>query len=194
MKGKQMKLIVGLGNPGRKYMATKHNIGFITVDELSFRQNTKWKKHQFEADLSEFFSDGEKILLAKPQTFMNESGRSIRPLMDYYQISLEELLVIYDDMDLPVGKIRLRQKGGAGGHNGIKSLIQHLGTQKFNRIRVGIDRPFPGQDVVSHVLSPFPKETHEEMLLSVKTAADACEDWLKGNDFIKTMSRFNGKI
>ncbi|MGX6980111.1 aminoacyl-tRNA hydrolase [Vagococcus elongatus] len=189
-----MKLIVGLGNPGRKYMVTKHNIGFITVDELSFRQKTKWKKHQFEADISEFFYEGEKILLVKPQTFMNESGRSIRPLMDYYQLTLEDLLVIYDDMDLPIGKIRLRQKGGAGGHNGIKSLIQHLGTQKFNRIRVGVNRPFPGQDVVSHVLSPFPKETHEEMLLSVKTAADACEDWIKENDFVKTMSRFNGKI
>ena len=160
-----MKLIVGLGNPGTKYMATKHNIGFITIDELVHRENVTFNKHQCEADLAEVFVGTEKVLLAKPQTFMNESGRSVRPLMDYFKLDLEDLLVIYDDLDLPVGQLRLREKGGPGGHNGIKSLIQHLGTNQFNRIRVGIDRPRKGQDVISHVLGPFTKETNEEMLL-----------------------------
>lgn len=189
-----MKMIVGLGNPGRKYMETKHNVGFITLDELAYREKAKWNKHQFEAEISELFIDGEKVLLVKPQTFMNESGRSVRPLLDYYQMDVSDLVVIYDDMDLAIGKIRLRQKGSAGGHNGIKSLIQHLGTQEFNRVRIGIDRPYPGQDTVSHVLSPFAKTTHEEILLAIKTAADACEDWVKQNDFLLAMNQFNGKI
>lgn len=187
-------MIVGLGNPGRKYEETKHNIGFITLDELAFREKISLNKHSFEGDIGEYFWQGEKVILVKPQTFMNDSGRCVRPLMDYYQIGVEDLVVIYDDMDLPAGKIRLRQKGSAGGHNGIKSLIQHLGTQEFNRIKIGVNRPFPGQDVVSHVLSPFPKEVHEEILLAVKTAADACEDWLDKKDFVGTMNRFNGKI
>lgn len=189
-----MKLIVGLGNPGEKYMATKHNIGFITLDEIAYREKIKWNNYQFEAEIAEFFFNGEKIMLVKPQTFMNESGRAVRPLMDYYQVDISDVVIIYDDMDLPVGKIRLRQKGSAGGHNGIKSLIQHLGTQNFNRIRIGVGRPYPNQDVVSHVLSPFSKDVHEEMLVAVKTAADACQEWLEDNDFVNVMNQFNGKI
>ena len=189
-----MKMIIGLGNPGKKYAPTKHNIGFITLDELAFREKISFKKAQFESEIAELFIGGEKVLLVKPQTFMNESGRCVRPLMDYYQLTTEDIVVVYDDMDLAIGKIRLREKGSAGGHNGIKSLIQHLGTQHFKRIKIGINRPFPGQEVVSHVLSAFPKETHEEMLLAVKTAADACEDWVAQNDFVGTMNRFNGKI
>ncbi|MGX6962806.1 aminoacyl-tRNA hydrolase [Vagococcus xieshaowenii] len=189
-----MKMIIGLGNPGKKYAPTKHNIGFITLDELASREKVSFNKNQFEGDIAELFLNGEKVLLVKPQTFMNESGRCVRPLMDYYQLNVEDIVVIYDDMDLPVGKIRLREKGSAGGHNGIKSLIQHLGTQNFKRIKIGINRPYSGQDVVSHVLSPFPKDTHEEMLLAVKTSADACEDWVAQNDFVGTMNRFNGRI
>ncbi len=188
-----MKLIVGLGNPGSKYMATKHNVGFITIDELAHRERASFTKHQCEADLAEFFVGSEKIILAKPVTFMNESGRSVGPLMNYYNLDRDDVLVIYDDLDLPIGSLRLRQKGGAGGHNGIKSLIQHLGTNEFNRIRIGIDRPRPGQDVISHVLGTFPKETHENMLFSVKKAADACLYWAEGHTFIDTMNQFNVK-
>lgn len=188
-----MKLIVGLGNPGSKYQATKHNIGFITLDEIAFQEKVTFNKHQFEADIAEFFLDGEKVILAKPQTFMNESGRSVGPLMTYYNISDDDLLVIYDDLDLPIGRIRLREKGSAGGHNGIKSLISHLGTKEFNRIKVGIDRPKKSQEVVSYVLSTFPKATHEDMLQAVKTAAEASLYWAKGNDFVNTMNQFNSK-
>ncbi|MBE9389627.1 aminoacyl-tRNA hydrolase [Vagococcus salmoninarum] len=188
-----MKLIVGLGNPGTKYMATKHNVGFITIDELVHREKLSLIKKQCEAEIAEFFVGTEKVILAKPQTFMNDSGRSVRPLMDYYNLAIEDLLVIYDDLDLAVGQLRLRQQGGAGGHNGIKSLIQHLGTKEFNRIRVGIDRPRPGKDVISHVLGTFPKETHEDMLLSVKRAADASLYWAEGHSFVDTMNKFNVK-
>ncbi len=188
-----MKLIVGLGNPGPKYMATKHNIGFITLDEIAQQENICFNKHLCEADIAEFFVNGEKIILAKPTTFMNESGRSVGPLMNYFNIDLTDLLVIYDDLDLPVGKIRLRQKGSAGGHNGIKSLIQHLGTKEFDRIRVGIGRPRPGQDVVSHVLGTFPKEVHSDMLISVKTAAEASLYWADGHQFDDVMNHYNKK-
>ncbi|HCM88820.1 MULTISPECIES: aminoacyl-tRNA hydrolase [Vagococcus] len=188
-----MKLIVGLGNPGSKYRETKHNIGFITLDEIAFQEKISFKKHQFEADIAEFFINGEKIVLAKPQTFMNESGRSVRPLMTYYNISEEDLLVIYDDLDLPIGRIRLRQKGSAGGHNGIKSIISHLGTQEFNRIKVGIDRPKAGQEVVNYVLGSFPKATHDDMLQSVQSAAKASLYWASGHDFVDTMNHYNLK-
>ena len=188
-----MKMIVGLGNPGTKYMATKHNIGFITLDEIAQREGCRFTKQQCEADIAEYFVAGEKVLLVKPLTFMNESGRSVGPLMDYYNLDVSDLLVIYDDLDLAVGRIRLREKGSAGGHNGIKSLIAHLDTKEFNRIKIGIDRPKPGQDVVSHVLGTFPKETHEEMGIAVKTAADATEMWLKGASFVEVMNQFNVK-
>ncbi|AQP53959.1 aminoacyl-tRNA hydrolase [Vagococcus penaei] len=188
-----MKLIVGLGNPGAKYRGTKHNVGFITLDELAYREKIEFNKTQFEADTAEFFYKGEKIILAKPLTYMNESGRSIRPLMTYYNIPVEDVVVVYDDLDLSIGRIRLRQKGSAGGHNGIKSLISHFGTQEFNRIKVGIDRPSRSEEVVSYVLSTFPKETHEEMLAAVNLAVDAIQFWLDGQTFVDTMNQFNRK-
>ena len=188
-----MKLIVGLGNPGSKYQGTKHNIDFITLDEIAFQEKVQFNKTQFEADTAEFFLNGEKVILAKPQTFMNDSGRSVGPLMTYYNISEEDLLVIYDDLDLPIGKIRLRQKGSAGGHNGIKSIIAHLGTQAFNRVKVGIDRPKSSQEVVSYVLSTFPKNTHDDMLKAVKSAAEASLYWAEGHDFVDTMNHYNSK-
>ncbi|MER2295074.1 MAG: aminoacyl-tRNA hydrolase [Desemzia incerta] len=186
-----MKMIVGLGNPGKKYQDTKHNIGFITLDELAYQHKFTFNKSKFEADVAEGWVGREKALFIKPQTFMNESGRAVRPLMDYYNIDTKDLLVIYDDLDLPVGKVRLRQKGSAGGHNGIKSIIQHIGTQDFNRIRIGIDRPYPKQTVVQHVLSGFPKEVHEDMLNAVKKSAEATNYWLEGHEFIDTMNHFN---
>lgn len=188
-----MKLIVGLGNPGVKYRATRHNIGFIALDEMAYQENATFNKSQFEADIAEFFVNGEKVLLVKPQTFMNESGRSVGPLMTYYNVSPEDVLVIYDDLDLPVGKIRLRQKGSAGGHNGIKSLISHIGTQEFNRVRIGIDRPKRGEEVIAHVLGNFPKDTHEDMLSAVKLAVDASLYWVNGHSFVDTMNQYNSK-
>ena len=188
-----MKMIVGLGNPGTKYQETKHNIGFITLDEIAQRYQATFNKSQFEADIAQFFIGTEKVMLVKPLTFMNESGRSVGPLMTYYGVEDEELIVIYDDLDLEIGKIRLREKGGAGGHNGIKSLIAHLGTNVFPRIKIGIGRPLGTTPVVHHVLSGFPKEQHEEILLAVKKAADAAIYACEGHTFIDTMNQFNGK-
>lgn len=188
-----MKMIVGLGNPGTKYQETKHNIGFITVDEIAYRVGAKFKKSQFEADIAEFFIGTEKVMLVKPVTFMNESGRSVGPLMTYYGISEADLIVIYDDLDLDIGTIRLREKGGAGGHNGIKSLIAHLDTNVFPRIKVGISRPPGNTTVVHHVLSGFSKEQQPEILIAVKKAADAALYACEGHHFIETMNQFNGK-
>lgn len=188
-----MKMIVGLGNPGAKYANTKHNIGFIVLDEYAVQKNLAFNKTKFEAVYTEAFIGTEKVLLVKPQTFMNDSGRAVRPLMDYFNVAIEDLVVVYDDLDLPTGKIRLRQKGSAGGHNGIKSLIQHIGTSNFNRIRIGIDRPYPNQTVVNHVLSSFPKEQHEDMLFAVKDSAAALDYWIAGHTFLDTMNHYNKK-
>jgi len=133
-----VKLIVGLGNPGQAYVNSRHNLGFQCINLFARRQEITFAKQQSKAKIgiSEVF--GQKVILAKPRTFMNLSGESVAPLMRYYKIGLSDLLVIYDDIDLPLGKIRIRERGGAGGHNGIKSIINHLGSQDFPRIRVGI--------------------------------------------------------
>ena len=135
--------------------------------------------------------DGEKVILMKPLTYMNLSGQAIRPLMNYFKIGIEDIVVLYDDMDLPVGKIRLRQKGSAGGHNGIKSIISCLGSDQFNRIKIGVGRPAPGRSVVNHVLANFEKEEQEEILSSVAKSVEALRDWIKGDNFIQTMNRYN---
>ena len=186
-----MKMIVGLGNPGRKYEQTKHNVGFMTVDRLAQNAGVNFKKNPFEAEVAEFFVNQEKVLLVKPQTFMNESGRAVGPLMTYFGIQSEELLVIYDDLDLALGKLRLRQKGSAGGHNGIKSIISHLGHQDFKRIKIGIGRPQPKMTVVNHVLSPFAKEDLPLIEGSLQRATEACEYLLAGHDFTQAMDQFN---
>ena len=186
-----MKMIVGLGNPGKKYEKTKHNVGFMVVDELAKAYNVSFQKNPFEAEVATFFLNGEKIILVKPQTYMNESGRAVGPLLTYLGMYPDELMVIYDDLDLSLGKIRLRQKGSAGGHNGMKSLISHLGTQEFDRIKIGIDRPRKGQTVVQHVLSPFSQEEIPYIERSLDLAFEASQDYLEKQDFLGTMNRFN---
>ncbi|MEN1966460.1 aminoacyl-tRNA hydrolase [Lentibacillus sp. N15] len=185
-----MKCITGLGNPGRKYAKTRHNIGFMVVDELLSRFHTDLTKSKFNGKFTVESIAGEKVMLLQPQTYMNLSGEAIRPLMDYYNIAVDELLVIYDDLDLPTGKIRLRQKGGHGGHNGIRSTIDHLGTKEFNRLRIGIGRPIGPIPVVDYVLGTFPKEQQTDVTASIKKAADACEEWLQ-SPFVEVMNRFN---
>lgn len=184
-------MIVGLGNPGPKYEKTKHNIGFMVVDRLAEKHGATFKRSDFQAEVADFFVKGEKILLVKPMTFMNDSGRAVAPLMTYFGIYPEELLVVYDDLDLAIGKIRLRQKGGAGGHNGIKSLIAYLDTQKFDRIKVGIGRPQGQMSVVNHVLSPFVGDDQILILQALDQAVAACESYIESNDFVATMNAFN---
>lgn len=188
--GKIMKVFVGLGNPGRQYEETRHNIGFMVIDELADKWNIPLTQSKFKGIFGQGTVNGEKVLLVKPLTYMNLSGECVRPLLDFYKLDVEDLVVIYDDLDLPAGKLRLRQKGSAGGHNGIKSLIQHLGTQNFNRIRMGIDRPKNGPSISNYVLGKFHAEERPAIDDSVKKAAEACEESLS-KEFLQVMNTFN---
>lgn len=185
-----MKLIVGLGNPGKQYEHTRHNIGFKVIDKLAHDLNIQLDQAKHKGLYGMGNISGEKVFLLKPLTYMNLSGESIRAVMDYYQIEPDELVVIYDDLDLPVGKIRLRQKGSPGGHNGIKSTIAHLGTDNFNRIRVGIDRPKNGMKVTDYVLGRFSKEEEELMIEVINKSAAAAKEWLN-QPFLQVMNQFN---
>ncbi|MBF0780137.1 MULTISPECIES: aminoacyl-tRNA hydrolase [unclassified Granulicatella] len=185
------KMIVGLGNPGREYSNTKHNIGFMAVDRLAQNQQLVFNKTKHQALITDFFLNGEKIILVKPQTYMNLSGQAVKPLMKDMNVTPNDLVVIYDDMDLPIGKIRLRQKGSAGGHNGVKSLIQNLGTPEFNRIKVGIGRPLEFETVTQHVLSSFLGIYQQDVDASINQAIDAVKDWLNHHNFLNTMNKFN---
>ncbi|MGM8213042.1 aminoacyl-tRNA hydrolase [Virgibacillus sp. W0430] len=188
-----MKCIVGLGNPGKKYEKTRHNIGFITIDEILRRQ--QWgplKKDKFDSMHTIVHHKGEKILFVQPQTYMNLSGKAVRSIIDFYGVNSEDVVVIYDDLDLPVGKIRLRQKGGHGGHNGIRSIIDHLGTKEFKRLRIGIGRPAEAVPIVDYVLNPFAKKELEAVCKSVTQAAQACEAWIE-QPFNDVMNQYNTK-
>jgi len=183
-------MIIGLGNPGRQYAQTKHNIGFMMIDELAKRLNVDVSKLEFEAATGTTFVDGEKVFLVKPQTFMNDSGRAVRPLMGFYQIQPDEILVVQDDMDMTLGQLRFRQKGSAGGHNGIKSIISALGTDKFDRLKIGIQHP-QKQKVVDWVLTPFSKQDQPAIDEGIQRGADAIEEWIGGASLPDLMNRYN---
>lgn len=153
-----MKIIAGLGNPGAEYAHTKHNVGFMLIDALAERLGVDAWREKFNALVAEGRIGAQKVLFVKPLTYMNESGRALGPLLDWYKLAPEDLIVAHDDMDIAAGTIRLRRKGSAGGHNGIKSLLAHIGSEDFSRVRIGIGRPLPGWTVVRHVLAPFPAE------------------------------------
>ena len=184
-----MKLIVGLGNPGKEYKNTRHNVGFDVVDEYLKKHNQNVNKSKFEGMYSELIINGEKVIFLKPQKYMNLSGESVRQVMDFFKINQEDILVIYDDLDMPVGKLRLRQSGSAGGHNGIKNIILHTGSQNFNRIRVGIDRS-KYIKVVDYVLSRFTKDEQDAINQGIENASDAVVDYLD-HGFNHAMNRFN---
>lgn len=151
-----MKIIVALGNPGNQYKNTRHNIGWLLLDKLNFSNRLVWK-NKFKAEVAEYSFDGDKIIFLKPQTFMNLSGESLSPCMKFYKVSVDDILVIHDELDLPFGTIAFKNGGGLAGHNGLKSINQHLGTQAFKRLRMGIGRPVHG-NVSSYVLSNFDGE------------------------------------
>ncbi|MFB1051073.1 aminoacyl-tRNA hydrolase [Paraliobacillus sp. JSM ZJ581] len=185
-----MKCIIGLGNPGKKYEKTRHNIGFMVLDELAKSHDWRINKSKFNGLYTMETVEQTKIILLKPQTYMNLSGESIRPLMDFYKLEVDDILVIYDDLDLPTGKVRLRQKGGHGGHNGIRSMIDHLGTKNFNRLRIGIDRPTDHASVIDHVLGEFDNSQQTEVNDAIKHAVAACSAWMN-KPFQKVMNDFN---
>ncbi|WP_017186522.1 aminoacyl-tRNA hydrolase [Alkalibacillus haloalkaliphilus] len=185
-----MKCIVGLGNPGLKYKKTRHNIGFQVIDYIAKENGWKFKKDKFNAHYIQEVVNGEKVLLLKPQTYMNRSGQSVKEATDYFNIDAEDVLVIYDDLDLPTGKIRLRQKGGHGGHNGIRDIIAQLDTKEFNRIRFGIGRPESNESVTDYVLGKFSKIEQADITPSIEKSKEACETWCE-KPFLQVMNNFN---
>lgn len=186
-----MKVIAGLGNPGSKYEETRHNVGFKVIDQLSESLSIPLNKQKFNGLYGIGEVNGHKICLLKPLTYMNRSGDSIIPLMKYYKVDRDDLLVIYDDLDTVPGKLRLREKGSAGGHNGMKSIIQHLGTQDFKRVRIGIGRPEPGEAVPDYVLKTFRPDQRDAITEALDRSAKACESWIQ-KPFSQVMNRYNG--
>lgn len=190
---KMVKMIVGLGNPGSKYDNTKHNIGFMAVDtivnplQLNFTAN-----NVFKAETASTFINGEKVYFIKPTTFMNNSGLAVRAFLAYYNLSVKDLLVIYDDLDMEVGKLRFRQKGSAGGHNGIKSIIKEIGTQNFARLKIGIGRPPQKMTVINHVLGNFSDDDQATIATSLDKVDKAVNFYLSCQDFEQTMQKYNG--
>lgn len=167
-----MRMIVGLGNPGRTYAHTRHNVGFDILDILAKRKKVRILSRQCRALVGSFDHYGEQILLAKPQTYMNDSGAAVGELARKHKLKPEDILIVYDDMDLPLGKIRIRMKGSSGGHNGMKSIIAHLHSQDFPRIRIGIGR---GGEAIDHVLSRFNRKDRQIMDVTLEQAADALD-------------------
>ncbi len=186
-------LIVGLGNPGKEYADTRHNVGFRVVDELARRYGLTFGKKERKAIIATGVIEGKKVILAKPQTFMNLSGEAVRALVDFYKIEPANILVISDDIDIPLGTVRVRKSGGAGGQGGMKSIIQQLGTQDFNRMRFGVSRPPGKMQTKDYVLGAF--QGDEAILASqvVDRASEAVKTWL--SDGIElAMTRHNGDI
>ena len=185
-------LLVCLGNPGDKYENTRHNVGYMVADEVAERQNKPVQRLKFKALTNTLTISGEKVLVMKPITYMNLSGEAVRQAADFYKIPPERVLVVSDDTALPVGKLRIRVKGSAGGHNGLKNIIQHLGTDQFPRLRVGVgEKPHPDYDLAELVLGKFAGEDKKAIDAAVKRAADAIECILaQGID--RGMGKFNG--
>ncbi|URN95979.1 MAG: aminoacyl-tRNA hydrolase [Candidatus Pristimantibacillus lignocellulolyticus] len=186
-----MKWIVGLGNPGSSYEKTRHNVGFMVIDELARRWGISMNGSKFKAIVGEGNVAGTRVALLKPVTYMNLSGEAVRAYMDFYKLNVEDGIIVYDDLDTEIGKLRLRYQGSAGGHNGIKSLIAHLNTQKFNRVRMGISRPEPGIVIADYVLSKFAKAEQTRLEEMIAHACDAIEYSLK-HPFEETMGKYNG--
>ena len=186
-----MFLIVGLGNPEKKYETTFHNMGFLAVGDAAEKLGVKFKKKECEASVAEAFVGGEKVILARPVTYMNASGRAVKQLMAKYKVPPENLLVIYDDFDLPKGKLRIRASGSAGTHNGMRSIIGEIGSQDFPRIRIGIKDPDVNIPIVNYVLANIRKEDYPLFADACSAAADAAIAFARGEGIEHVMSAFN---
>ena len=189
-----MYIIAGLGNPGQPYEGTRHNAGFDVIDVLAEAYNISVDYRKNRALIGKGIIEGQKVILAKPQTYMNLSGESIRGLVDYYKVDEEsELIVIYDDVSLDPGQIRIRKKGSAGGHNGIKSIIQHLGTEAFPRVRLGIGEKPAQMDLADYVLGHFSREEREQMAEGYRHAAEAVK-YMVTDRVDEAMNEYNRKV
>ena len=187
-----MKLFVGLGNPGKKYADTRHNVGFMVIDELAKNWNISMNEDKkFKGIIGSAHVSGEKVILLKPSTYMNLSGEAVQAVMDFYNLENGDVIVIYDDLDMETGKVRGREKGSAGGHNGIKSMILHMAGQEFKRIKIGIDKS-PYGKTTDHVLGKFTTAEMDYIGPAILKVARACDDCLK-MDFLKAISGLNNQ-
>ena len=184
-----MFLIVGLGNPGKEYDGTRHNIGFAAIDYIADKYNIELNRVKFKGVFGEGFIDNKKVILLKPTTYMNLSGESIREVINFYKISNEEIIVLYDDISLEVGRLRIREKGSHGGHNGIKSIIANLGTDVFPRVKIGVGAT--KGNLVSHVLGKFDNEEVEILKETIKASSEATSIIIK-SDIKSAMNKLNG--
>ena len=185
-----MKIVCGLGNPGRRYQRTRHNLGFMVVDRFASEKRVTVKEKKYHSLIGSWQMNGEKVLLVKPQTHMNRSGEAIRTLFRYFPVALQDLVVIHDDLDLPLGRIRMRPRGRAGGHQGVLSILEALEGEDFFRVRLGIGRPPAGVDPSDFVLDPFPLKETDLVDEAVSKAADALESLLQEGSH-RAMERFN---
>ena len=185
-----MYLIVGLGNPEEEYARTRHNMGFDVINEISKEYNIPVEKSKFKGLYGSGMIGAEKVVLLKPQTFMNLSGESVREIMDFYKISAENIIVIYDDIDITVGNIRVRKSGSAGTHNGMKSVIQNVNTSVFSRVRVGIGKPDENIDMINYVIGHVTKEEHTILEKGIEKAKEAVVEIIK-NGVDKAMNEYN---
>jgi peptidyl-tRNA hydrolase, PTH1 family len=186
-----MKVVIGLGNPGSKYRGTRHNVGYAVVDSLAAGSGVGKFQDRFQAEIAEWASGTDKIMLVKPTTFMNLSGRSVRQLVDFYQLPHDSILVVCDDVNLPLGMLRFRAKGTHGGHNGLRDIQSHLGTTDYARLRIGVDAP--GQDeMVNHVLGRFKPGERDVVEAAVATAAQGVDLWVR-EGIQECMNQYNKK-
>ncbi len=185
-----MKLVVGLGNPGKRYDGTRHNVGFSLIDTLAKAPGVGSWQSRFDAEICEWHEGSEKILLLKPMTFMNLSGRAVRQVIDFYQMELADLLVICDDMALPLGKLRFRARGTHGGHNGLRDIQQHLGTNEYSRLRIGVDVPEGEREAVDHVLGKFKPGEKPVIDDAIQLASQAVVLWVS-QGIQKCMNQYN---
>jgi peptidyl-tRNA hydrolase, PTH1 family len=186
-------LIVGLGNPGRDYAFNRHNVGFMLVSRLATKYKTAFTRRQGKSLVTTLRLDEHQVVLAKPQTYMNLSGEAVQSLLRFYDIPLSQLLVCFDELDLPTGTIRLRPGGGSSGHNGMKSLIERLGTREFPRLRIGIGRPPGRMDPAAYVLLDFKEAEAEIMDVTLDRAVEAAETFVK-EGINAAMNKFNGTV
>ncbi|MEK7369781.1 MAG: aminoacyl-tRNA hydrolase [Planctomycetota bacterium] len=174
-----MKILVGLGNPGEKYTKTRHNLGFMVVDRLAKRFGVEVGKRQFKALIGKIPLDDDRLILVKPLTYMNHSGLSVKGVLNHYACSIDSLMVICDDLNLPLGRLRIRRKGSSGGHKGLESIIHSLGSTEFPRLRIGLGLPSQGQ-ASEYVLTPFPKEETGVIDEALEQACKVVIDWMHG--------------
>lgn len=186
-----MYIIVGLGNPGKQYDKTRHNVGFDVIDMLSGEYGISVTKAKHKALIGEGRVGNEKVILVKPQTYMNLSGETLIDIYNYYKVDLENIVVIYDDIDLDVGKLRIRKKGSGGTHNGMRSIVKCLGSTEFPRVRVGVSKPMPGQNLADFVLSRFRKEELDDLQIGLEKAFNAVDCMIRQNLDL-AMNKYNG--